>query len=310
MWSIFRAIKRSWAQHFISQFSGLIILMLSYSAVLFIALALTNLERIFSIWGQVNQVTIYLTNHDKLSELKSIDNFLLNNEIVKSFKFINSNQAAQNFKDRFKDLSSQKINSGELGAFFPAYYEVQLVQSKAYSESSHSIDDFATNIKSQFSIITDVSYGKSWLEKYISILSLVKKIGWSLILLFLIGSLVVTSNVVKTILFHRRDEIEILEFIGADDKIIYLPQMANIMLTAAIAFLSALFANYILYFVVVRYQSIQLSHLLSHELGFLPISYLLLISSISVISLTCYTFFTIYKLLPRQSRSDGLGAIN
>lgn len=301
MWSIFRALKRSWAQHFISQASSLVILTLTYGAVFFIALSLTNIEKLFSIWGQVNQVTVYLKNNTDSEQKKNINKYLSEHDLVDSLIFIKSQKAAENFNARFQELSSQKIDAHKISAFFPEFYKVKLAHEKAYKSSFGALDKFSLALKQKFSSIQSVSYGKSWLKKYVALLAVVQNIGWALIGLFLLGSLIISSSVIKTVLFHRKDEVEILEFIGADDKTIYVPHIVNILLTGTLAFLLSLACNYIFYYGAVKTDILLTSSVLKAQLSFLSLESIFIIALTSLFSLVVYSLWTIFHMMPRQS---------
>ena len=303
MWSIFRALKRSWAQHFISQISALMILVLTYSAVLFIALALTNIQQLFSLWGQVSQVTVYLKKDSGKPEREGLKKYITGSELVQSTELVSSEQSAEKFRKRFKGISSQKIDPGKISQFFPEFFELSLVQAKAYGNDSLVLEDFAMALKQKFPIVANVSYGKSWLKQYVSILYAVETVAWLLIGSFLLGSLVVSSNVIKTILFHRKDEIEILEFIGADDKTIYLPQVVNVVVTASVALLVALSINYGLYSFFVNSESLSVGTSTRSQLSFLSIYFVVGLVSVCLLGLICDSVFTIYRMMPRQSRA-------
>ncbi len=303
MWSIFCTIKRSWSQHFVEQFSAFIILLMSYTALLFIALALTNVQNMFEMWGQVNQVTVYLDpgikQQDKTDIMKSLDG----NPMVNSYQEVSSSESAKNFEKRFSKVTSQKIDAKEVAQFFPSYFIVNLNQAMAYSSGGTALDDFALQLKNGFEAIKNVSYGKSWLRRYVGVLSAIHWIGWFLIFSFLIASVIVSSSVIKTILFSRRDEIEILEFVGADDATIYLPQILNTMILASVAFISALGVNYGIYRQLKSSSVSMIDTSIQNQLTFIAPGLFLLIALLAIVSVAIYSVMTIFNLLPRRKKA-------
>ncbi len=303
MWSIFCTIKRSWSQHFVEQFSAFIIMTMSFSALFFIALALTNVQNLFEMWGQVNQVTVYLQPDTKSDDKSMVIASLNNNPMVTSFQEVTSQESAKKFEKRFAKVTSQKIDANHVSKFFPSYLVVELNHEKAYKSGLGALDQFAFDLKTEFNSVRNVSYGKSWLQRYVGLLSAFQWIGWFLIVSFLIASVIVASSVIKTILFSRRDEIEILEFIGADDQTIYLPQVINTLLLSTVVFLTALLANFILYIQIKEKPIAILSSSAQSQLSFISPGILATIGFLAISSVAIYSMLTIFNMLPRRKKA-------
>ncbi len=303
MWSIFCTIKRSWSQHFVEQFSALIILTMSYSALLFIALALTNVQNLFEMWGQVNQMTVYFNSNIEIEDKQVIMKTLVDHPMVSKIREVSSQESAQKFEERFAKVTSQKIDADQVAQFFPRYLEVNLDQTLAYKAGGAALDQFVAQLKQGFDSIKNVSYGKSWLQRYVGVLAAVQWAGWFLIVSFLIASVVVSSSVIKTILFSRRDEIEILEFVGADDSTIYLPQIINTFVLATLAFTSSVLLNSLLFSHFKGASDSVLSVSAQEQLRFISPGILLGLTFVAVSSVTLYSTLTIFNLLPRRKKA-------
>ena len=303
MWSIFCAIKRSWTQHFVEQFSALVILLTTYMALVFIALSLTNIQSLFKTWGQVQQVSVYLKSGATEKEKLEVRKEILENPIVKAAQVVTPEESAKNFEERFSKATSQKFDSKQVSRFFPSYIVLDLDHEKAYKGGAETLDLFVTNLKTSFSSIKSVSYGKSWIQRYVGILAAIEFLGWFLIAVFFMASVIVSSSIVKTVLYSRRDEIEILEFIGADDLSIYLPQVINTLVISAIAFFTAVLVNLGVYQKLSDSSGILLSEKVAGQLQF--ISPLLLIGLFlsAVGSVALFSAYTIYSLLPRRKKA-------
>lgn len=303
MWSILRAIKRSWTQYFVSQFSGFIILSLSYTAALFIALALTNVQSLFDVWGRVNQVTVYLNQKVSAEERSTLESFVKSKELVKASNLVSSEESAKRFSSRFNKLSAQKIDTKKLSSFFPEFYEVQLNEDLAYKANAANLDVFVSTLKAKFDFVKSVSYGKSWLQRYVSILHAIKSVGWALILLFMVGAIVVTSSVIKTILFNKKEEIEIMEFVGADDSAIYLPQIVSALFLSTLGFGAGVLANYLIYLSFLNSIGNFVSGVTLENFRFLNSGFIIAAGVTSVMGVFAYSLFTIYQMMPRQRKA-------
>lgn len=303
MWTVFHSIKRCWTQHFVGQTSALLIMTMAYGATIFIALALTNVQNLFDMWGQTNQVSIFLQSKTEADKSDAIANYLKTQEIVQSFKLVSAQESAEQFKKKFSKVSSKSMDVSEIGRFFPQYYSVRLNEDLAYKSPASSLEAFSAELQKQFSSIKNVSYGKRWLQRYVSLLSATQWVAYFLIVTFFIASVVVSSSVIKTIIFSRRDEIEILEFIGADDFGIYMPQVLNGVLLTVVAFCLGLFANYGIFlnfhsmnFEIVSQQALQ-------QVQFVSATTLAIMFVSAVFMVCAYATLTIFFLMPRRKKA-------
>lgn len=303
MWSVFCAIKRSWSQHFVEQFSAFIILAMTYSAVLFVALSLTNIQKLFEMWGEVQQASVYLKPDIKESHRSKVMQALKAEPMIESVQVVTSQESAANFEKRFSKVTSNKINAKSVAKYFPSYLVLELNQTLAYKSGLGNLDQFVEKLKSKFPEISNVSYGKSWITRYVSVLSAISFVGWFLIASFLLAAVIVTASVIKTILFSKRDEIEILEFIGADDKSIYLPHVINALLLSSVSFVFALLINYVFYSKALTTKSDLVGAEIVEQIHFINPALTLSLLFMTLLSVLIYSLLTIFNLLPRHKKA-------
>jgi len=300
MWSYFIALKRNWAQHFISQSSGFVILFITYSAAILVASGMYNLQNIFDRWGEVSQLTVYLKKAEPDNgAVDAIVSKIKNNPLVRGVTKVVSQEAADRFSKRLTALGASTIKAEELQDYFPDYLEVSLAKGQFGTQGLQTIETFAASLKSQFQGVSEVKYGKAWLDRYMMIFNAAYGLGWALIFLFLIAAAVVSSSVIKTVLFHRREEIEVLDFIGADERQIYLPLLMSTFTLSVAAFLLALLANAFL--VTMVNGRLGESFWSQSSMGMAPFAVISLIAFICFISILASSIYTIYKMLPSSS---------
>jgi cell division transport system permease protein len=84
----------------------------------------------------------------------------------------------------------------------------------------------AAEIKS-FEGVDEVSFGQEWVKNYSLITKLVSSAGLIFIFITVLGSLFVVSNSIRTSVAQRKNEIEVLELIGATSSYIRWPFIAE-----------------------------------------------------------------------------------
>lgn len=142
---------------------------------------------------------------------------------VKSVEYITREQALENFLERHKDnalitQSLQELGDNPLGA---------VLNVKAKDPSNYeSIANFLnSNLESQSSIIDKVNYfqNKSVIDRLVKITDSAKKLGYSLSLVLIIISILVTFNTIRLAIYTARDEISVMRLVGAGNKFISGP---------------------------------------------------------------------------------------
>lgn len=71
--------------------------------------------------------------------------------------------------------------------------------------------------------IDDVEYAQKWLTQFAGVYNLFKVTGLVLVAMFFIATIFIVANTIRLILYSRRQEIEIMRIVGADESFIKHP---------------------------------------------------------------------------------------
>ncbi|MBX7231281.1 MAG: permease-like cell division protein FtsX [Bdellovibrionales bacterium] len=228
-------ILRTWKEHTSLQLMTLVVLSATFtifSGFLFIR---SNLSSLLTQWGDQVQITIFLKDEIKKDELSAIKSVLLETPTLTKTKYVSKVEATQNFIKQMGHYSSQLLTDPEFANPLPASLEAQVTQ---YSELPRLVSQLIP-----LPGVEDVSYGQGWIENYTSFTQLFSQISLGLILLLLGGGLLIIGNVIQHSIIQRREEIEVLELVGATRLFIQLPFIIN---GALLGFLGAVFGVLIL----------------------------------------------------------------
>jgi len=146
-----------------------------------------------------------------------IEEKIRESNLVASIRFIDETQAFDIFKKRFPNLR-QIVENLDTNPF-PSSFEVTL---KDISLSSDDIQSFLENLKSVEGI-EDVQFNKDWVNRMESLSRLVRAVGLFLGGILVLASFLIISNVIRLNVMARKEEIEILKFIGATNTFIRIP---------------------------------------------------------------------------------------
>lgn len=161
-------------------------------------------------------------------------------------EYISQEKALENYKEIHKNdqnmLSAlEEFNENPLGAILnikakePSQYEsIQLFLDQNYQVSE------------SLSIIESINYGrkKEAIDKLDSIINASEKFGFILTVLFIFLSIIITLNTVRLIMFISKDEIKVMNLVGAGRFYISGPFLVS---GAMYGFISAISVAIILY---------------------------------------------------------------
>ncbi|MBL7544141.1 MAG: FtsX-like permease family protein [Bdellovibrionaceae bacterium] len=289
---------KEYKQKSIQRVTAVSIIGATFSVILGFYLLSKNISHILSIWGEANKMIVYLYS-DGDDELRiNVENRLKSNIQVEKIEFVSKEQAISDFNAQISGYLSGLQSDKALLQVIPPYFEVYLKSEGSLEQLNTRARILAGEIKEWLGV-EDVSTGSLWTEKY-SKLSQSVNTFFIFIGLILFGlSFFVVSSSIKSNLFQRAKEIEILEMIGATRFYIQRPIFIESLGIIALAFLLALMANSLLFYYFNSFFSAQLSLLnLNQVFQFLSVLEILTLFLISIsmgMIVTRWTFSRLYR---------------
>ena len=136
---------------------------------------------------------------------------------VESVRVVTPEEALERFKASFPELAD--IVTGLKANPFPASIELRV---GAKASASKEVVAFVEAVGKRPGV-TDVLFNQDWVEKMQGISRLAGAIGAFLGGILILTSFFIISNVVKLNVFARKNEIEILRFVGGTNLFIRVP---------------------------------------------------------------------------------------
>jgi cell division transport system permease protein len=187
-------------------------------------------------------IVFFLDKNISPIDREAITKELEKSPLVQKTQFVSSEEAMEKFLIKFPDLKgiveNLKLNP------FPASYEVSLREKDfSYEDSQPFIDRMKA-----MTGIEDVQFNKDWVEKMQSLSRLARAVGFFLGGILILASFFIVSNVIKLNVIARKDEIEILRFVGGTNIFIRIPFLAEGIILGALGGILSL----LLLFVVIK----------------------------------------------------------
>jgi cell division transport system permease protein len=194
-----------------------------------------NLERLAGQWASSAELSVYLKDDIGTDDRQAIE-AMLNGGLVEGYERLSKADALKRFRQTFGELASSVEGIGDNP--LPASYEVRLSSSSA---TEVGVDALATRLR-QAPGVSDVRYDRQWLKRLDSVIRVIQTVGLIVGLLLTLAAALTVANVVRLALHARRDEIEIMQLVGAPQAYIRGPFVMEGVLQGGCGALVALVA--------------------------------------------------------------------
>jgi cell division transport system permease protein len=167
----------------------------------------SNLERLGREWSNSAQMSVYVADGVTSDERATIERTLAPGNVVASVQYVSKADALARFKKTFSDLTSSIDGVGENP--LPASFEVQL-----QGGANAAVDLLVAELR-QLPGVADVRYDREWLARLVTAIDGIQLVGGVLGVLLTLAAALTVANVVRLALYARRDELDIMELVGA-----------------------------------------------------------------------------------------------
>lgn len=195
-----------------------------------------NLERLGAEWSNSAELSIYLKDDITAEERRVLEVALVPSDLVAAHEYVSKSDALARFKQTFGDLAAAVDGAG--GNPLPASLEVRLRPGPGVSGG---VDSLASQLR-QMPGVADVRYDRQWLTRVVSAINVIRGVGLFLGLVLTVAASLTVANVVRLALYARRDELEIMDLVGAPNAYVRGPFIMEGLLQGGIGALAALLA--------------------------------------------------------------------
>ena len=212
-----------------------------------------NVQGVLDQWLQAAEMSIYL--HDTASEEDrlALEQFLRSQPMVADVEYVSREQALERFRADFPELRDVTTGVGENP--FPSALEVRL-------RTANGGNDAADNLSKEVAGrpgVSDIRYDRRWLERLVGVVTSARLAGALVASILMLGAAFTVAAVVRLSLYARRDELEIMQLVGAPFSYIRGPFVVEGLLLGGIGAAVALMAIAILYSTLSRWLGSDLA---------------------------------------------------
>lgn len=199
-------------------------------------LLLTNMERVLARFGEELHVSAYLADGLTVAEQERLAERVEAVPGVESVTLVTKEVALERF--RASPFGRASLLDGLDDNPLPASLEIVLVPAE---RNRGGVEALVAALRGDPGI-AELGYGHEWVEGYARAVALVRGLALGIGAVLALATLLIVANTIRLSIYARRDEIEILQLVGAGRSFVATPFLLEGLLEGALGGLVALAA--------------------------------------------------------------------
>ena len=200
-----------------------------------------NVQRALDRWLEAAEMSVYLLDTASDEARVALEQYLKSQPDVAAVEYVSKERALERFRADFPELRDVTEGVGENP--FPSALEVRL-------RTDSAGDAGALNLSREIAGrpgVADVRYDREWLSRLVGLVNAARFAAGLVAAILMLGAAFTVAAVVRLSLYARRDELEIMQLVGAPFSYIRGPAVFEGLLLGGIGAAVALIAIAILY---------------------------------------------------------------
>ncbi|MDE6797455.1 MAG: permease-like cell division protein FtsX [Ruminococcus sp.] len=256
-------------------FATFCVLLISLLLVGVAGLFYININSMITGLSEQNEIAVYVNIGTSDARVNEIENEITNLDNVNTIEYISRQQALERMQNRIDSRGRAIFNYIDGYDFMPDGFSVTL-------KDTSLIEDTTTAI-SLIPDIQEVDSSTQVTEFLIELRKMATLIAGAVIIALVIVSMIMISNTTKASVYARREEIQIMKYVGATDVFIRMPFFVEGMVTGFFSGTGAFFITWAIYRSVYNVLTSQPALMSAFNIGnIIPFS------QIRIFVLVCY----------------------
>lgn len=232
-----QGIENIWKNRMMS-FAAFCALLVSLVLVGISVLAYQNMDSMIGGAESQNEVILYLDEDTSTEEINRIGNEIYQMQNVAEVNFYSRDEAYQDWKEQMTDYDILFESLGDDNPLIDSF-RIRVKDIRQMSKTVSQLEnlDHVYNVRAPYdfvAIVTQLRITLTWVMS-------------ALILAMIFVSIVIISNTARTSVYSRREEIQIMKYVGATNVFIRLPFFIEGMITGFFAGCGALVITWVVY---------------------------------------------------------------
>ena len=179
-------------------------------------LVVVNMDGLLERFGQDLTVTAYLEDDLTPEEMGALAKTILSIEVVEHVAVIDKDQALERFRGM---TGGAVLLEGIPENPLPASLEMRLRSENRSLEGFSILETAMVDLPG----IAELRHGREWIDGYARVASLIRVSGYAVGVVLSLATLLIVANTIQLGIYARRDELDILELVGASRTFLRTP---------------------------------------------------------------------------------------
>lgn len=213
---------RAWKKHWPLQFASVSVMTMVLVILNLLFLGFSTFNRMVDSWGRGMEMVVYIKED---AEQTSIDRLRATVEKSGEFDQVNfttKNEATKRFLEALGPESTELLKDPKWNSPIPASFELKLSERIPMTDRLNALQGWSAQLRG-LDFVDDVFYGQGWVENFSRFLKSARGLVGLLWVLSLSIGLLIVSNCIRLSFLQRREEIEVLELVGATARFVRVP---------------------------------------------------------------------------------------
>jgi cell division transport system permease protein len=213
---------RAWRKHWPLQFASISVMTMVLVLLNFLFLGVTTFNQMVDSWGRGLEMIVYVKEGISKDDLDQLAGRINKSGDFDKVEFTSKSEATKRFLEALGPESTELLRDPKWNSPIPASFELRLSEKIPVNRRLASLQNWSAQFHA-LEFVDDVFYGQGWIENFSRFIASARGLVALIWILSLSVGLLIVSNCIRLSFLQRRDEIEVLELVGATARFIRTP---------------------------------------------------------------------------------------
>lgn len=234
---------RAWRKHWALQVASVTVMTLVLMMLNLLFLGYSAFNSTIEQWGRGLEMTVYLKDGTPVGVAEKISQQLLESGQFEEIRFTPKAEATKKFLTALGPESLDLLSDPKWSSPIPASVDLRLSDGVGDGNRVELMQTWSAKLRGM-EFVEDVFYGQGWVENFSKFLGSARGLVALFWALSMGVGLLIVSNCIRLSFLQRKDEIEVLELVGATSRFIRMPFLLEGFVLGVVASICSLGLSY------------------------------------------------------------------